>query len=130
MAWHCVVQCVAAIGDVPCWGRYASGSTFHQSVALDRGMGRRDVIPWRPGGRCDRDLGVCRNNKLALLPVADLVAVVTPVGRFFGRLVNFINGELWGKAIRRLLGHDDRAECFERRLDGFLQLCEFPAELP
>ena len=30
-------------------------------------------------------------------PVADLIATVVPPGFFFGRLANFINGELWGK---------------------------------
>jgi len=39
----------------------------------------------------------CRQNKLQLLPVADMIAVVAPVGLFFGRLANFINGELWGR---------------------------------
>ncbi|MBL6852562.1 MAG: prolipoprotein diacylglyceryl transferase [Alphaproteobacteria bacterium] len=39
----------------------------------------------------------CRRNKLPLLSVADMIAVVAPVGLFFGRLANFINGELWGK---------------------------------
>ena len=39
----------------------------------------------------------CRRNKLQLLSVADMIAVVAPVGLFFGRLANFINGELWGK---------------------------------
>ena len=39
----------------------------------------------------------CRKRKLALLPVADLIASVVPVGLFFGRLANFINGELWGR---------------------------------
>jgi phosphatidylglycerol:prolipoprotein diacylglycerol transferase len=39
----------------------------------------------------------CRRNKLQLLPVADMIAVVAPVGLFFGRIANFINGELWGK---------------------------------
>jgi phosphatidylglycerol:prolipoprotein diacylglycerol transferase len=33
-------------------------------------------------------------NGLAML---DLAAVVTPIGLFFGRLANFINGELWGR---------------------------------
>lgn len=33
-------------------------------------------------------------NGLALL---DLAAVVTPIGLFFGRIANFINGELWGR---------------------------------
>jgi phosphatidylglycerol:prolipoprotein diacylglycerol transferase len=39
----------------------------------------------------------CRKNKLSLLPVADVCAVVAPIGLFFGRIANFINGELWGK---------------------------------
>ncbi|HEX4301359.1 MAG TPA: prolipoprotein diacylglyceryl transferase [Rhizomicrobium sp.] len=39
----------------------------------------------------------CRRNKLQLLPVADMLAVVAPIGLFFGRLANFVNGELWGK---------------------------------
>ena len=39
----------------------------------------------------------CRRNKLQLLPVADIIAVVAPVGLFFGRIANFVNGELWGK---------------------------------
>src|SRR5471030_436157 len=29
--------------------------------------------------------------------LADLVAMVAPIGLFFGRLANFINGELWGR---------------------------------
>ncbi|MBV9044898.1 MAG: prolipoprotein diacylglyceryl transferase [Alphaproteobacteria bacterium] len=39
----------------------------------------------------------CRKNKLQLLPVSDMIAVVAPVGLFFGRIANFINGELWGR---------------------------------
>jgi phosphatidylglycerol---prolipoprotein diacylglyceryl transferase len=33
-------------------------------------------------------------NPLAML---DMAAVVTPIGLFFGRIANFINGELWGR---------------------------------
>ncbi|HEY4169904.1 MAG TPA: prolipoprotein diacylglyceryl transferase [Reyranella sp.] len=29
--------------------------------------------------------------------LSDLVALVTPIGLFFGRIANFINGELWGR---------------------------------
>jgi phosphatidylglycerol:prolipoprotein diacylglycerol transferase len=32
-----------------------------------------------------------------LLAVADLVALVAPIGLFFGRIANFINDELWGR---------------------------------
>ena len=38
-----------------------------------------------------------RTNKIALLAVADLVAACQPIGQFFGRIANFINGELWGR---------------------------------
>ncbi len=39
----------------------------------------------------------CRKRKLNLLAVSDLIAAATPIGLFFGRIANFINGELWGK---------------------------------
>ena len=35
--------------------------------------------------------------KIDMFQLGDLVAAVTPIGLFFGRLANFINGELWGK---------------------------------
>ncbi|MDY0088159.1 MAG: prolipoprotein diacylglyceryl transferase [Coriobacteriia bacterium] len=34
---------------------------------------------------------------IPMLRIADLVAVGAPAGLFFGRIANFINGELWGK---------------------------------
>ncbi|RAK57990.1 prolipoprotein diacylglyceryl transferase [Phenylobacterium deserti] len=36
-------------------------------------------------------------NKLDLLRLGDIAAVATPIGLFFGRVANFINGELWGR---------------------------------
>jgi phosphatidylglycerol:prolipoprotein diacylglycerol transferase len=39
----------------------------------------------------------CRKNKLDTIALADFVATIAPVGLFFGRIANFINGELWGK---------------------------------
>lgn len=38
-----------------------------------------------------------RANRLRLLRVADLVAAATPIGLLFGRIANFVNGELWGR---------------------------------
>jgi phosphatidylglycerol:prolipoprotein diacylglycerol transferase len=38
-----------------------------------------------------------RKHKLPFLRVTDLLALVTPIGLFFGRLANFINGELVGR---------------------------------
>lgn len=46
----------------------------------------------------------CRNRKLDLYKVGDLVASVTPLALFFGRIANFINGELWGKVTDSPLG--------------------------
>ena len=39
-----------------------------------------------------------RNAGIRFLALADIIATVTPIGLFFGRLANFINGELWGRA--------------------------------
>ncbi|MGQ0741382.1 MAG: prolipoprotein diacylglyceryl transferase [Alphaproteobacteria bacterium] len=39
----------------------------------------------------------CRRKKLNVISVGDLAAAATPIGLFFGRIANFINGELWGK---------------------------------
>ncbi|MFQ5785532.1 MAG: prolipoprotein diacylglyceryl transferase [Alphaproteobacteria bacterium] len=38
-----------------------------------------------------------RKRGVPLLTLADLVACATPIGLFFGRIANFINGELWGR---------------------------------
>jgi phosphatidylglycerol:prolipoprotein diacylglycerol transferase len=38
-----------------------------------------------------------RRHQVPLLHVADLVITTVPAGLFFGRVANFINGELWGK---------------------------------
>jgi len=35
---------------------------------------------------------------IPVLSMLDLAAIVTPIGLFLGRLANFVNGELWGRA--------------------------------
>jgi phosphatidylglycerol:prolipoprotein diacylglycerol transferase len=40
----------------------------------------------------------CRRNAIPLLGFADRVAVCTPIGLGLGRIANFVNGELWGRA--------------------------------
>ncbi len=42
-------------------------------------------------------LWISRRQKLAVTRLADLLVTVAPPGLFFGRIANFINGELWGK---------------------------------
>ncbi|SNB79083.1 Prolipoprotein diacylglyceryl transferase [Arboricoccus pini] len=38
-----------------------------------------------------------QRQRLYFLEVTDALAVATPIGLFFGRIANFINGELWGR---------------------------------
>ncbi len=38
-----------------------------------------------------------RRNAIPVLSIFDIVATVVPFGLFFGRIANFINGELWGR---------------------------------
>jgi phosphatidylglycerol:prolipoprotein diacylglycerol transferase len=56
-------------------------------------------------------LGVCiatavfaRVNKVDILRLGDMVAPCVPFGLFFGRLANFINGELWGRVTESPFG--------------------------
>lgn len=39
----------------------------------------------------------CRAQNIPVLTTGDLMASVTPIGLFFGRIANFINAELWGR---------------------------------
>lgn len=41
---------------------------------------------------------VSRQGKLSFMRVCDYVAVTVPMGMMLGRLANFVNGELWGRA--------------------------------
>jgi phosphatidylglycerol:prolipoprotein diacylglycerol transferase len=56
-------------------------------------------------------LGVCaaialfaRQQKIDILKLGDMVAPVAPIGLFFGRCANFINGELWGRVTDHPFG--------------------------
>ena len=56
-------------------------------------------------------LGVCaavalfaRQQKIDVLKLGDLIAPVAPIGLFFGRVANFINGELWGRVTDHPFG--------------------------
>ena len=57
------------------------GMSFHGGLA-----GTVVAIAW-----------VARRNKLDFVRVCDYIAVVVPFGMLFGRLANFVNGELWGR---------------------------------
>ena len=57
-------------------------------------------------GCAARHLG-CSRVATASAPgsTADLVTAAVPIGLFFGRIANFINGELFGPPDRRAVGH-------------------------
>ena len=57
------------------------GMSFHGGV-----LGVLLAIAW-----------VCRRGGLSFLRVADYISACVPFGMLFGRLANFINGELWGR---------------------------------
>jgi phosphatidylglycerol:prolipoprotein diacylglycerol transferase len=72
------------------WGRpldllklWEGGMSFHGGV-----IGVLIAIAW-----------VCWRNRLQFLRVADYIAVNVPFGMMFGRLANFVNGELWGRPV-------------------------------
>jgi phosphatidylglycerol:prolipoprotein diacylglycerol transferase len=39
----------------------------------------------------------CRKKNISFLSLSDLLCCVSPIGLFFGRLANFVNGELYGR---------------------------------
>ena len=43
-------------------------------------------------------------SETSIMLLADLIAVVAPIGIFFGRLANFINGELYGRITNHSFG--------------------------
>ncbi len=68
-------------------------------------------------------------NKIKLFVLSDLVACAAPIGIFLGRIANFINGELVGRATQSKLGmifpHIDNeprhpSQIYEALLEGFM----------
>ena len=61
-------------------------------------------------------------NKIRLLSLGDLIAPAAPIGLFFGRMANFINGELWGRETTVSWGVNF---CSNRARDMYGQTCQF-----
>lgn len=85
------------------------------------------------GGFAGVILGVlwfCWRRGLPVLAVGDAVAAVAPIGIFFGRLANFVNGELWGRATTKpwgVLFPDPRSQ---QCPDWFIGVCaRHPSQL-
>ncbi len=70
-----------------------------------------------------------RKRGIAFLPLADLVVCAVPIGLFFGRIANYINGELFGRptdvawaVVRPRGGPEPRhpSQLYESFLEGLL----------
>src|SRR5471032_2530990 len=57
-----------------------------------------DFLLWVALGVITAIIAYALRNKTSPFMLSDLVAIVVPIGLFFGRIANFINGELWGRA--------------------------------
>lgn len=67
--------------------------------------------------------------KIPLLRLSDIVCATVPIGLFFGRIANFINGELWGRPTDQpwgivfpFAGDEPRhpSQLYEAILEGFV----------
>ncbi len=54
-------------------------------------------VGWLRKKDADDARSKAKTDKIDLLRLGDLAAAAAPIGLFFGRLANFINGELWGR---------------------------------
>ena len=70
-----------------------------------------------------------KKNNVGLFPLTDIISCAAPIGIFFGRLANFINGELYGKVttfpwgvVFPNAGSEPRhpSQIYEAGLEGFL----------
>jgi phosphatidylglycerol:prolipoprotein diacylglycerol transferase len=71
-------------GQFPSWDLlrlWDGGMSFHGGI-----LGVLAAIAW-----------VCWRGQISFLRTADYIAVNVPFGMMFGRLANFVNGELWGR---------------------------------
>lgn len=74
----------------------------------------------------------CRKYKIRFLALTDLLSCAAPIGLFFGRVANFINGELFGRVTDANLGMIFPAggdlprhpsQLYEATLEGMVLFC-------
>lgn len=94
---------IAVILGVMIGGRLGSVLLYHPEILWTRPW--EIVMVWKGGmashggmvGVALAAVWIARRNRIPVLQVGDLLVSVAALGIAFGRLANFINGELWGK---------------------------------
>ena len=77
---------------------------------------------------------ICRQLKISFFTFADMAVCGAPIGLFFGRCANFVNGELWGKETTLPWGvlfdntgggmvYRHPSQLYEALLEGLLMFC-------
>lgn len=81
-------------------GQYASLAAKRAVAQAPAGQGANYVRfgdKWLAKSDAEELRAKARTQKVDLLRLGDLAAAAAPIGLFFGRIANFINGELWGR---------------------------------
>ncbi len=120
LGWWYLLKLIAQPG-APLARRHADDMIFYATLGIILGGRAAYVLFYKPeilahpldvfklweggmsfhGGVIGVSLGIiwlARKHKLDWLRIHDYVACCVPFGLFFGRLANFVNGELWGRA--------------------------------
>ncbi len=80
--------------------QFAALASKHAVAQAPAGKGGEYVRfgdKWLLKSEADSIRAKTRTEKVDLLRLGDLAAAAAPIGLFFGRIANFINGELWGR---------------------------------
>src|ERR671916_1332843 len=120
LGWWYLLKLLAQPG-APMARRHADDMVFYVTLGIILGGRLGYVLFYRPGFYLDNPLEVlavwqggmsfhggavgvilaivlfARRHRLDMFALADRTTAVVPIGLFFGRVANFINGELWGR---------------------------------
>ena len=119
LGWYYLTRLIAQ-PNAPMARRHADDFVFYATIGILLGGRLAYVLFYHPdifadpleilklwqggmsfhGGAAGVSLGIlymARKNGLSALRIHDYIACCAPFGLFFGRIANFVNGELWGR---------------------------------
>ncbi|MET0376326.1 MAG: prolipoprotein diacylglyceryl transferase [Rhizorhabdus sp.] len=119
LGWYYLIKMIAQ-PNAPMARRHADDFVFYATIGILAGGRLAYVFFYQPdilqnpvdilklwqggmsfhGGALGVSLGIvymARKNGLSWLRIHDYIACCAPFGLFFGRIANFVNGELWGR---------------------------------